>query len=195
MDRVYRLPVQLARPDARARGFRARACGGSRFGAARLAPVAGRCCNRRRIPQRQELSMQRSMTGSILGLAIVLASASAAFNPAAAGEVYQWKDAKGVNHYSESPPPKGAYKQRAISEGGQAQATQQVATAAAPAETAQCTAARKNMEVLNGTATVQQDTDGDGKPDKTLNDADRANQLELAQVTIKATCITATDKP
>ena len=30
-------------------------------------------------------------------------------------------------------------------------------------------------------AGVQQDTDGDGKPDKTLDDADRANQRELAQ--------------
>jgi hypothetical protein len=132
-------------------------------------------------------------TGRILGLAIVLASATVAF-PAAAAEIYQWKDAKGVTHYSETPPPKGAYQQRAISDGGRAQPTQQVA-AAAPKETEQCTTARKNIEVLKGQASVQQDTDGDGKPDKTLDDADRANQLELAQVTVKATCLAAADAP
>ena len=128
--------------------------------------------------------MQRSLIAP-LGLAIVLASASAV---AAAGEVYQWKDAKGVTHYSETPPPSGTYQQREITSGGQAQASQQVA-AVATTETPQCTAARKNIELLQGQSAVQQDTDGDGKPDKTLNDADRANQMELAQATVKATCI------
>ena len=132
--------------------------------------------------------MQRSLIAP-LGLAIVLASASAAFTPAAAGEVYQWKDAKGVTHYSETPPPTGTnYQQREISSGGQAQASQQVA-AVATVETAQCTTARKNIEALKNEGAVLQDTDGDGKPDKTLNDADRANQMELAQATVKATCI------
>jgi len=128
--------------------------------------------------------MQRlDMIGSILGLAIAVASTAAA-----AGEVYQWKDANGVTHYSQTPPPKGAYQQRVIGSGGEAQALQQVA-AVTSVETAQCTTARKNIDVLKGLAAVQQDTDGDGKPDKTLNDADRANQLDLAQATIKATCV------
>ena len=131
--------------------------------------------------------MQRSLIAP-LGLAIVLASASAAFAPAAAGEIYQWKDAKGVTHYSETPPSSGSYQQREIGSGGQAQASQQVA-AVATVETAQCTTARKNIEALKNEGAVLQDTDGDGKPDKTLNDADRANQMELAQATVKATCI------
>ncbi|MEP6635062.1 MAG: DUF4124 domain-containing protein [Luteimonas sp.] len=128
--------------------------------------------------------MQNALIGSILALALAQVSASAI-----AGDVYQWKDANGVSHYSESPPPQGAYKQRTITGAGEAQSTQPVVTAAA--ENPQCTGARKNMELLQGKSTVQQDTDGDGKPDKTLNDADRANQMELAQAMIKATCASA----
>ena len=44
------------------------------------------------------------------------------------------------------------------------------------------------MELLQGKAAVQLDSDGDGKPDKTLSDADRANQLQLAQATLKVSC-------
>ena len=46
----------------------------------------------------------------------------------------------------------------------------------------------KNLQVLAGSAGVQQDTDGDGKPDKTLNDEDRANQRGLAEAAVKAYC-------
>ena len=129
--------------------------------------------------------MHRSLIAR-LGLAIVLASVAAV---AAAGEIYQWKDTKGVTHYSETPPPSGTnYQQREINSGGQAQASQQVA-AVAPVETAQCTNARKNIEALKNKGDVQQDTDGDGKADKTLTDADRANEMELALATVKATCV------
>jgi len=130
------------------------------------------------------------IAGSIIGLVIVMA----AFSPASAGEVYQWKDAKGVTHYSQTPPPQGAYQQRDISSAGRpTQATTQVAKAAT--DNPQCTTARKNIEALKGQAAVQQDTDGDGKPDKTLSDADRANQLELALATVKATCDIGPAKP
>ena len=36
--------------------------------------------------------------------------------------------------------------------------------------------------------TVQQDTDGDGKPDKTLGEEDRASQKSLAEAAVKAYC-------
>ena len=61
----------------------------------------------------------------------------------------------------------------------------------AEAENPQCTTARKNIDLLRSQAALQQDTDGDGKPDKTLSEADRANQLELATATLKATCSVA----
>lgn len=136
--------------------------------------------------------MQHAIISTTLGLAIL---GLAAIGPAAAiaGEVYQWKDANGVTHYSETPPPKGAYKQRVISSGGQAQAP--VTAAVAPAEDAQCTTARANLALLQGKARLQLDTDGDGKPETPMSDSDRANQMELAQATLKANCTAPAAKP
>ena len=42
--------------------------------------------------------------------------------------------------------------------------------------------------LLAGKGAVQQDTDGDGKPDKVLGDEDRANQRNLADAAVKAYC-------
>lgn len=109
-----------------------------------------------------------------------------------ASEVYQWKDANGVTHYSQTPPAKGAYTQRVISNDGSAAPVVQPAATATTADAAsanpQCTTARKNIAALEGKVAVQQDTDGDGKPDKTLTDAERASQLEFAQAAVKAYC-------
>src|SRR3546814_6836772 len=52
----------------------------------------------------------------------------------------------------------------------------------------QCATSRANIALLEGKAPVQQDTDGDGKPDKTLADTERANQLNLARALLKANC-------
>lgn len=125
---------------------------------------------------------------STLGLILLIASTAAI-----AGEVYQWKDVNGVTHYSQTPPPKGIYKQRAITSAGAADAAP---VTKAEVENPQCATARKNLDLLRGTAALQQDTDGDGKPDKTLSEADRANQLELATATLKATCpVASISKP
>ena len=59
-------------------------------------------------------------------------------------------------------------------------------------ENPQCTTAKLNLQILAGNTGVQQDTDGDGKPDKTLGDDDRANQRELANAAVKAYCAPAT---
>ena len=123
-------------------------------------------------------------------LAVLLPSALAA---AHAGELYQWKDARGVTHYSQNPPPAGAYKVRKVGSRPGNIAPPAAATAA-PAESAQCSTARKNLELLAGTQSVQVDSDGDGKPDRTLSDADRANQRELIQATLKANCSVAAGK-
>lgn len=114
---------------------------------------------------------------------LVLASASAQ-----AGGIYQWKDAKGVTHYTDTPPTND-YKQRNIHN---TDPDQPAATAAAkPAENPACATARGNIELLNGKQALQVDSDGDGKPDKTLGDADRANQLALAEATLKTSCAPA----
>ncbi|MCY7354628.1 MAG: DUF4124 domain-containing protein [Lysobacter sp.] len=96
-----------------------------------------------------------------------------------AGEVYQWKDAKGVTQYSSTPPPKGAFKVRTINNQGAAATATTVANAKS-AENPQCGMARSNVAALQGKGAVQQDSDGDGKPDKTLSDSERASQLGLA---------------
>lgn len=114
-------------------------------------------------------------------LAVLATSLSAAV---IAGEVYQWKDARGVTQYSSSPPPKGSYKVRTIKNNG---ATAQVVDRK-PVENPQCEVSRKNVVALQGPGAVQQDTNGDGKPDKTLSDSERTGQLALAQATINAYC-------
>jgi len=113
-------------------------------------------------------------------LALVLAPAMAL-----AGGIYQWKDAKGVTHYTDTPPPDSQYKQRNIYH---PESDAQPAANKGPAENQTCTNARQNITTLQNSRTVQMDTDGDGKPDKTLDDKDRANQLALAQAMVNASC-------
>ena len=132
-----------------------------------------------------------------LGAVLAVAGLSAGHAQQTAGEVYQWKDANGVTHYSQTPPAKGAYTQRAITHTGSAAPVVQPATvdasatitaAAGVSGNPQCATARSNIAALEGKAEVQQDTDGDGKPDKTLSDAERSGQMELAQAAVKAYC-------
>ncbi|WP_052338476.1 DUF4124 domain-containing protein [Luteimonas huabeiensis] len=134
--------------------------------------------------------MRHPVTGFALGLALALPAGSAA-----AQEIYQWKDASGVTHYSESPPERGDYTRRRIAQPAPAQPAAAAAApaqartaAAAPADprAAQCETARGNIEILSGDAPVQQD-DGSGAP-RTLTDAERAAQLEFAQAAARAYC-------
>ncbi len=127
------------------------------------------------------LVKQRTLTLGLLALA-VCATASAT-------DVYQWKDAHGTTQYSSTPPATGAYRTRSIHNDqvdvGDAKPT------AKSTENPSCDIARKNMALLQGKSAVQIDSNGDGKPDKTLSDDDRANQMQLAQATLKVTCATA----
>ena len=139
--------------------------------------------------------------GACTAVALLLAA-----GPLAAQTVYTWKDAKGVTHYSDSPPPKGEYSDRQVKAPAPATPAAPAATASTPAPatpaaaaTAQndrppmtddaiCTQARQNLANLAGDAPVGPDADGDGKPDSTLGAEDRAKQRELAQAAIAANC-------
>ncbi len=102
-------------------------------------------------------------------------------------QVYQWKDANGVTHYSDSPPPPGAKAQdRRLSDSRRTQAD--TAASAPPADSPQCTSAKLNLSILSNNKQVRQDTDGDGKPDTVLAEADHANQKALAEAAVKAYC-------
>ena len=120
------------------------------------------------------------LTTFVAAMALGLATA------ASAGEIYQWKDANGVTHYSETPPPKGQYQQRSIRDRGARPAAP--AQPAAPTDNPQCAAARNNIALLQSGQPLQVDGNGDGKPDRLIDDAERKAQLEMARIVERNSC-------
>ncbi len=119
----------------------------------------------------------------------LIALGAALAGPALAFPIYQWKDAHGVTHVSDTPPARQKFRERDLNNRDPDAAA---ATDAKPAaENPQCTMARKNLEVLGGKGRVMQDTDGDGKPDAPLDDSQREAQKGLAEAAIKAYCTPA----
>lgn len=113
-------------------------------------------------------------------LAVSVLAAPAAF----AGEVYQWKDAGGVTHYSQTPPSQGKFQQRTITQRENTAPTQSPERPVSP----QCATAQRNIELLQGGSRLQVDSNGDGQPDGDLDDADRQKQLEIAQTVARVNC-------
>lgn len=110
--------------------------------------------------------------------------------PVSAQKVYQWKDAKGVTHYTDMPPPSQSHTTREI---GRKSATP-VAAAPRPVVSANCTNARSNLKLLQGSTAVGIDSDKDGKPDREFTAAERASRLKLAEVEIETYCSAALDQ-
>jgi hypothetical protein len=124
-----------------------------------------------------EPAMNRQL--AILGLCLVIAA------PALMAQtVYQWKDAKGVTHYSDAPPPKGAQRRELHTKDG----TPAVQGSAPAADNAACAQSRLNLARLQSTAEVGLDANGDGKIDAPMDAAARAKQIERVNAAIKATC-------
>lgn len=121
-----------------------------------------------------------------LSTGLLLALAAVAGVPSLATPVYQWKDAKGVTHYSDKPPAGTQYQDRHIAPRGEP--LPQADTAAGKSvEHPQCTTARRNLEILRASGPVAQ-AGADGKPGQPMDDTQRANQLALAQAAEKAYC-------
>ena len=127
-------------------------------------------------------------------LPVLLAAMTLASGPAAAQQVYKWKDAAGVTHFTAEPPPTGQHYEarevdhhEAVPQAPQAATDEQEASPARN-EDPGCATARSNLALLKGTAKVMVDSNGDGKPDKPLADADRAKQRALAEATIAVKC-------
>ena len=97
--------------------------------------------------------------------------------------VYQWKDANGVTHYTDTPPPQ-THKSRDIDDRG----TPAEAPKAKVEESRQCMDARANLQRLQGGQAVGIDTNGDGKADRNLTADERASQVELNHAAVKAYC-------
>jgi hypothetical protein len=133
--------------------------------------------------------MTRASLTALLAAALTLGTAPAAF----AEEVYQWKDANGVTHYSQTPPSQGKYQTRSIYQ-RQAAADDSTAPSSAPAESSQCITARRNIDLLQSGSRLQMDSDGDGKADRDLSDNEREKQLQIAQTVARVNCSAATAK-
>ncbi|KLD71620.1 DUF4124 domain-containing protein [Xanthomonas pisi] len=109
---------------------------------------------------------------------------------AGATDLYKWKDAKGVTHYTETPPPTGQrYEARRIDARSGTAAI--AAPEAATPESADCLTARRNLELLSGKGEVTMGA-GDGKPGTPLDPDARAAQRNLAEAAAKAYCKPAT---
>ena len=133
---------------------------------------------------------------TVLTAAACVALLAFAATAAATGKVYKWTDAQGVTHYGDEPPARGEYETSRIPEEDRvargdagADAAAVATDAASPAgEDPQCAAVRRHLALLRGEAPVQQDTDGDGKADRILTQADRETQARLAEVMLARDC-------
>lgn len=111
----------------------------------------------------------------LLALAIAL--------PAFAGQVFTWKDARGVTHFADAPPAgRSSLKGRAFD--GHVPAPP-VAKAVANSD---CSNARSNFTLLQGTGKVGIDENKDGKPDRELTPAERATRLKMAEAQVELYC-------
>ena len=129
--------------------------------------------------------MFRAPCLSLLATALALGAALPAF----AGEVYQWKDANGVTHYSQTPPTEGKFQHRYINSRAPAASNDgAAASAGGPPESQQCVTARKNLSLIGSGVALQVDSDGDGKPDRQINDAEREKQMQLNQTVVRVQC-------
>lgn len=123
------------------------------------------------------------MNRSQLALAAALLVATAT-TATAQQRVYQWKDANGVTHYADMPPPQ-SHKSRDIN--NKSGSAAEVATVK-QAESQPCLDARANLQRLQGGEAVGIDTDGDGKSDRNLSSEERNSQTDLNQAAVKAYC-------
>jgi hypothetical protein len=104
---------------------------------------------------------------------------------AGATDLYQWKDAKGVTHYADAPPPKGTFKSRDISD--QAIAPPEAA-AQKPVVNANCATAQANLAHLKTAGPVGLDANGDGKPDAVMGDKERTRMTAKATHDVAVFC-------
>ena len=128
--------------------------------------------------------------------ATLLVSLLAVASAAQAVGVYQWKDAKGVTHFADAPPPSGRFNARELHAPAPTEATPAAAPAVVPpsAET-NCAIARANLARLHARGPIGLDANGDGKPDAVMGDSERATQATLAQRNIATFCGKAPPAP
>jgi hypothetical protein len=137
------------------------------------------------LQSRPRLRITAMAMRSIVLLAFLVSSGVAL---AQADGLYQWKDAKGVTHYSDAPPPKGQYQARNIQvRDGQKPAVVED-TKVTTTASANCTLAQSNLKRLQAGGNIGPDANGDGKPDTTFTAQQLVEQTQLAQKNIQSYC-------
>ena len=133
--------------------------------------------------------MRTVLATCLLTLAI---GATSGVQAQSTGQLYQWKDANGVTHYSQTPPPRGSYQTRTVNPRSSTPASTSQTPAAAPASDAvaatpqqrSCAQARTNLQHLQSDRPVEMEG-GDGTA---LTPEQRTAQIEMAQAVIRAQC-------
>jgi hypothetical protein len=123
------------------------------------------------------------MTRSIPLLTLALLAASG-LN--AQERFYQWTDAQGVVHYSQTPPENMAAKTRDINTRDPVPPPMASAQVRTPEEIS-CERARVNLDLLNENTPLTVDKDGDGKVEP-MSAEGRAAAKDLAKKQISAFC-------
>jgi hypothetical protein len=134
----------------------------------------------------------------IVTFAVLLAAC-----PLVLAQAYKWKDAQGVTHYADSPPPTGTKYDKVKTTGTveapagtpapppKAPEPAKAAAAAPPSDTPEnrkklCTTLQSNMETLSKPQQVSVD---DGKGGQVaLDDAGRKRQVETTQAQMTLYC-------
>ena len=121
-------------------------------------------------------------------LLVTALMAIGAGNAVAQQEIYKWRDKSGAVHYSSTPPKSGKFERRTVSHTAPATsapgstATASAAPSANAAERPACATARNNLKALNDRSRqVMMDSNGDGKPEAALNEAQRAQEINKTQ--------------
>ncbi|MBN8738494.1 MAG: hypothetical protein BGP24_11255 [Lysobacterales bacterium 69-70] len=134
-------------------------------------------------------------------VAFGLLAAVAATAGHSADKVYKWKDAAGVVHFSDAPPPKGTEFDNVRIVNQSAAITQEQTQAAAPAAAAgeakpaaqnvaqtneeRCRLARERVALLNSPSTLTVERNGKNVD---MTAAERAAELRIATTTVESLC-------
>ncbi len=114
-------------------------------------------------------------------LALLAAGAHAQSQGAQPKGVFKWKDARGVTQYSDTPPANTRYTE--------VHADAAPRPAAPAAVDPRCATARGNIAQLrSGRTDLSLDTDRDGTPDTPLTEAQRGEQMRMAEASARAFC-------
>ena len=105
----------------------------------------------------------------------------------AADMLYRWKDADGVVHYTDTPPPAEYEFQTREVTTDPPQPPPSVVVEDAPVALSRCEQARRNLAVFESAQNVSMDLDGDGRPEP-LDAAARERERKKTRDLVNVTC-------